>query len=373
MSAHGVRHPVAHTAPACTVSLGSPGQRPVGTAAPRGMHTTRFAPSRGTTWERRHSASSTTSRASRARRRRSCSRTGSISSGWPTRPVSAGYYLAEHHGSDLCMAPNQEMFIAAASQITQKIRLGPMVKLLPLHHPVRLIEDMCVVDNLTERAARLRRRPRRGADRALLVRQQLARVDGSGSRTRSGSSATPSRPARSRPRVRKYYDFRTMPMATMPVQEHIPFWYPGQPGHGRPVGLNLMWPGPIDREAYDVYVETWNEHKGDTHAIRRAGRQAARRLHDAAGDRRRRGRGARDRRRGMNGLIRRAHNVHRYATGAAGEEGDAALAPLRGILAHIEDAIQAGAGTPEQIATASPGSSRPASPTTSCCRSRPAT
>ena len=47
----------------------------------------------------------------------------------------AGFHLAEHHGSDLCMAPNQEVFIAAASQITKNIRLGPMVKLLPLHHP----------------------------------------------------------------------------------------------------------------------------------------------------------------------------------------------------------------------------------------------
>ncbi|HZB42727.1 MAG TPA: LLM class flavin-dependent oxidoreductase, partial [Ilumatobacter sp.] len=36
----------------------------------------------------------------------------------------AGYYLAEHHGSDLCMAPTQELFIAAASQITETIRMG---------------------------------------------------------------------------------------------------------------------------------------------------------------------------------------------------------------------------------------------------------
>ena len=47
------------------------------------------------------------------------------------------------------MAPNQEVFIAAASQITTSIRLGPMVRLLPLHHPVQLIEDMCVLDQLT--------------------------------------------------------------------------------------------------------------------------------------------------------------------------------------------------------------------------------
>src|ERR1700677_1743259 len=37
----------------------------------------------------------------------------------------SGYYLAEHHGSGLCMAPSQEIFIAAASQVTKNIRLGP--------------------------------------------------------------------------------------------------------------------------------------------------------------------------------------------------------------------------------------------------------
>ncbi len=31
--------------------------------------------------------------------------------------------------------------------------------------------------------------------------------------------------------------------------------------------MNLMWPGPIDQDSYDVYVETWNAHKGDTHRV----------------------------------------------------------------------------------------------------------
>ena len=47
------------------------------------------------------------------------------------------------------MAPGQELFIAAASQMTEQIRMGPMVKLLPMHHPVRVIEDMCMLDQLT--------------------------------------------------------------------------------------------------------------------------------------------------------------------------------------------------------------------------------
>ena len=70
------------------------------------------------------------------------------------------------------MAPSQELFIAAASQVTHQIRLGPMVKLLPMHDPVGIIEDMCVLDQLTE--GRLEFGVGRGAgggsDRALLVR-----------------------------------------------------------------------------------------------------------------------------------------------------------------------------------------------------------
>ena len=48
-----------------------------------------------------------------------------------------GFHLAEHHGGELCMAPSQEVFVAAASQVTKNIHLGPMVKLLPMHSPVR--------------------------------------------------------------------------------------------------------------------------------------------------------------------------------------------------------------------------------------------
>ena len=91
-----------------------------------------------------------------------------------------GFYLAEHHGTDLCMAPNQDLVIAAASQITTTIRMGPMVKLLPLHHPVQLIEDLCVLDNLT--AGRLAFGVGRGVDernqRALRARVHESQNDG---------------------------------------------------------------------------------------------------------------------------------------------------------------------------------------------------
>jgi alkanesulfonate monooxygenase SsuD/methylene tetrahydromethanopterin reductase-like flavin-dependent oxidoreductase (luciferase family) len=260
-----------------------------------------------------------------------------------------GYYLAEHHGSDLCMAPNQEMFVAAASQITSNIRMGPMVKLLPLHHPVRLIEDLCIVDNLTN--GRVDFGVGRGVapiehywfgsdwptstDRFEDVLGIISRAFKTGEISAEGS---------------KYYDFRTMPMATMPVQDHIPFWYPGSPVTAGRFGLNLIWPGPISPEAYQLYVDTWNEHRGAE--VRMDGPDGAPKVActmllaiDEQSDK------ALDiATRGMNGLMRRTHAVHRWDAEVLGDEAaDAALGPLRRILSHIDEAIQAGAGTPEQI------------------------
>jgi alkanesulfonate monooxygenase SsuD/methylene tetrahydromethanopterin reductase-like flavin-dependent oxidoreductase (luciferase family) len=60
-----------------------------------------------------------------------------------------GYHLAEHHGTPLGAAPSPSVFLAAAIRETTRIRVGPMVYLLPLYHPLRLIEEICILDNLS--------------------------------------------------------------------------------------------------------------------------------------------------------------------------------------------------------------------------------
>ncbi len=60
-----------------------------------------------------------------------------------------GYHLAEHHGTPLGMAPSPAIFFAALAQRTKHIRFGPMAFLLPLYHPVRLIEEVCMLDHLS--------------------------------------------------------------------------------------------------------------------------------------------------------------------------------------------------------------------------------
>ena len=58
------------------------------------------------------------------------------------------YHKAEHHFSPLDAAPSANVFLAAASQRTRHIRLGSLVYLLPFYEPLRLIEEICCLDQL---------------------------------------------------------------------------------------------------------------------------------------------------------------------------------------------------------------------------------
>jgi alkanesulfonate monooxygenase SsuD/methylene tetrahydromethanopterin reductase-like flavin-dependent oxidoreductase (luciferase family) len=262
-----------------------------------------------------------------------------------------GFHLAEHHGTDLCMSPNQDAFIGAASQVSTKIRLGPLVKLLPLHHPVRIIEDMCVLDQLTE--GRLDFGVGRGVvpiehywfggnwqesrdrftDTLGIVCDALATGEIS-----SANSA--------------FHEFPTVPLLTKPRQDPIPFWYPGNPVTAGRHGMNLMWPAPIDQAGYDTYVEAWHEHKGER--IRFDGPQGKPRvgcvLLIALAETERQAREIA--RRGVDGLTRRTLDNHRFDNLVlVPDELDAVLAPLRrNVLAYTEEAVTTGAGTPDQIA-----------------------
>jgi alkanesulfonate monooxygenase SsuD/methylene tetrahydromethanopterin reductase-like flavin-dependent oxidoreductase (luciferase family) len=260
-----------------------------------------------------------------------------------------GYHLAEHHGSDLCMAPGQELFIAAASQVTTQIRLGPMVKLLPFHHPIRIIEDMCVLDQLTE--GRLEYGVGRGA---VPIEHYWFSQDWWESRDRFtdvlGIIEQALRTGEISSENSAFFDFPTMPMSTKPLQERIPFWYPGSPQTAGQHGMSLMWPGKISESAYEQYLKAWHDHKGDP--IRFDGLDSEPRVgysmllviapdEDEARE---------IARRGMEGLVRRTRNAHRYDHLKLSErECYDAQGALRAILANMEPAIQIGSGTPAQI------------------------
>ena len=59
------------------------------------------------------------------------------------------YHVAEHHSTPLGMAPSPSVFLSAIAQRTRRLRFGPLVYALPLHHPLRLIEEICMLDQLS--------------------------------------------------------------------------------------------------------------------------------------------------------------------------------------------------------------------------------
>ena len=60
-----------------------------------------------------------------------------------------GYHVAQHHATPLGMAPSPNLFLSAVAPRTRNIRLGAMVYLLPFYSPLRLIEELCMLDHLS--------------------------------------------------------------------------------------------------------------------------------------------------------------------------------------------------------------------------------
>jgi alkanesulfonate monooxygenase SsuD/methylene tetrahydromethanopterin reductase-like flavin-dependent oxidoreductase (luciferase family) len=61
----------------------------------------------------------------------------------------SSFHLAEHHGHRLSIAPTAAVFLAALARETTRMKLIPTVVCLPLHDPVRLFEDLAMVDVLS--------------------------------------------------------------------------------------------------------------------------------------------------------------------------------------------------------------------------------
>jgi alkanesulfonate monooxygenase SsuD/methylene tetrahydromethanopterin reductase-like flavin-dependent oxidoreductase (luciferase family) len=59
------------------------------------------------------------------------------------------YHLAEHHSTPLGMAPSPSVFLSAVAQRTKRLRFGPMVYTLSLHHPLRVMEEICMLDQMS--------------------------------------------------------------------------------------------------------------------------------------------------------------------------------------------------------------------------------
>src|SRR5438552_1999739 len=63
---------------------------------------------------------------------------------------AAGFYclyVAEHHATPLNLVPVPGVYLGAVARATRRMRLGPLVYLLPLYSPLRLAEEICILDH----------------------------------------------------------------------------------------------------------------------------------------------------------------------------------------------------------------------------------
>ena len=58
-------------------------------------------------------------------------------------------HIAEHHATPLGMSPSPSVFLASVAQRTRRLRFGPLVYTLALYHPLRLADEICMLDQLS--------------------------------------------------------------------------------------------------------------------------------------------------------------------------------------------------------------------------------
>ncbi len=179
------------------------------------------------------------------------------------------YHLAEHHLTPLGGAPSPSLFLAAATQRTRHIRLGALVYILPLYNPIRLAEEICMLDHLSR--GRLVFGTGRGASphelRGLGIEHEEAQPVYDEAfdiliRALGGSLAAT---------AGEHFDLPPMDVSIRPYQRpYPPFWYPaGHPETMRRLGqqaINTVTFGgrlPAIREVRDSYFEALEENHND--------------------------------------------------------------------------------------------------------------
>lgn len=60
------------------------------------------------------------------------------------------YHLTEHHATPLGLAPRPGIFLSAAAQRTKRLRLAPLIYILPLYDPIILAQEICMIDQMSK-------------------------------------------------------------------------------------------------------------------------------------------------------------------------------------------------------------------------------
>jgi alkanesulfonate monooxygenase SsuD/methylene tetrahydromethanopterin reductase-like flavin-dependent oxidoreductase (luciferase family) len=175
------------------------------------------------------------------------------------------YHLAEHHTPAVhSMAPSQNVFLSSAAQRTKRLRFGPGVYVLPLHHPLRLIEEVCMLDHLS--GGRLELGVGRGGVLEAYFWGQEGDEATNAARYEETLGALRNGLANDELTFEgQFYNFDRVPMRLRPLQKPTPsFWYMRNPETAAQNGMNCIVVGSLDVLEANVmrYHRLWREHNG---------------------------------------------------------------------------------------------------------------
>jgi alkanesulfonate monooxygenase SsuD/methylene tetrahydromethanopterin reductase-like flavin-dependent oxidoreductase (luciferase family) len=172
------------------------------------------------------------------------------------------YHLAEHHATPLGMAPVPGIFLAAVAQRTRTLRFGPLVYPLSLYHPLRVVEEICMLDHLS--GGRLVVGVGRGASPHEM---EDYGVDPKSARDRYFETFEIVIRALQTQRLTfagRFHQFRDIPIEIAPLQRpHPPLWYGVVNAEGatwaaaNAVNIVSGIPAAALRKVTDAYRATW--------------------------------------------------------------------------------------------------------------------
>lgn len=176
------------------------------------------------------------------------------------------YHLAEHQATPLAMAPSPSVFLAAAIQRTHRIRLGPLVYLLPLYHPLRLVQEICMLDNMSR--GRLEVGIGRGVSPYELAFYNVTPQEARAMFREALDILIVGLTTGEVFYAGEYFSFKNVRLHIEPYQRpYPPLWYPTDNTNSitwlAQEGLNTIThypPMTTMRELFDLYKRVWHEH-----------------------------------------------------------------------------------------------------------------
>jgi len=172
------------------------------------------------------------------------------------------YHMSEHHATPLNLTPSPSVFLAAVAQRTRFLRFGALVYVLPAHHPLRLAEEICMLDHLS--GGRLEIGIGRGASPHEL---DYFGVDPAAAQAAYVEAYDVIMQALTQAEVNfsgRHFRFENVPIEIKPLQRpYPPLWYavPVVDGAAWPAqqAINIVCGGPLTRarEITDRYRAEW--------------------------------------------------------------------------------------------------------------------